>query len=340
MSCKISVVLPVYNGAEFFSISINSILNQTFTDYELLIIDDGSKDNTRRICDEYAEKDKRIRVFHKQNGGVSSARNMGLDNAQGEWVTFIDSDDWIKPDYLVNLYACVDEKVDLVISFFETILSTGESITRKHSKGIVSDDNFSDLFSKFEMCSNTTVWAKLFSLSLINNKNIRFNERMSMGEDTVFLYSYLLYSSLIYVSDNVNYCYNDSSASLSKKFYSLSMEIEGYKQIEFVINKIFSKKRIIDITAKHNLNVLKGYYVWRVLKCMYNSDKCISVRQRLAILRSLDLSTVQEINNGNTIKWAVLKWLLQHRLVMVYDCIKLVNNLFRNWVCKLHLVFS
>ena len=94
---KISVIVPVYNTEKYLHRCIDSVLAQTFTDWELLLIDDGSKDTSGSICDKYAAKDKRIRVFHKENGGVSSARNLGRDYAQGEWVTFVDSDDYIEP---------------------------------------------------------------------------------------------------------------------------------------------------------------------------------------------------------------------------------------------------
>ena len=99
---KISVIVPVYNAEKYLHRCIDSILSQTFTDFELLLIDDGSKDGSGAICDEYAAKDNRVRVFHKENGGVSSARNLGLDNACGEWVTFVDADDYVRPSYLAT----------------------------------------------------------------------------------------------------------------------------------------------------------------------------------------------------------------------------------------------
>lgn len=99
---KVSIIVPVYKAEKYLNRCIDSILAQTFTDWELLLIDDGSTDRSGDICDEYAKKDTRIRVFHKENGGVSSARNLGLDSAQGEWVTFIDADDYILPDFLVQ----------------------------------------------------------------------------------------------------------------------------------------------------------------------------------------------------------------------------------------------
>ena len=100
---KVSIIVPVYNTEEYLSECIESILDQSFTDFELLLINDGSIDKSGKICDEYAKKDSRIVVIHKENGGVSSARNKGIEIAQGEWISFIDADDWITPLYLSDL---------------------------------------------------------------------------------------------------------------------------------------------------------------------------------------------------------------------------------------------
>lgn len=96
----ISIIVPVYNSESTLNRCVDSILNQTFHDWELLLIDDGSTDQSGEICDQYDAKDQRINVFHKENGGVSTARNVGLDNAKGSWVTFIDSDDFISINFL------------------------------------------------------------------------------------------------------------------------------------------------------------------------------------------------------------------------------------------------
>lgn len=95
MNPLISVIVPVFNAQNTLNRCVNSILNQTFRNWELLLIDDGSTDKSCEICNQYAAIDKRIKVFHKENGGVSSARNIGLDNANGDWITFVDSDDFI-----------------------------------------------------------------------------------------------------------------------------------------------------------------------------------------------------------------------------------------------------
>ena len=98
----VSVIVPVYKAEKWLHRCVDSILAQTMTDFELLLIDDGSPDKSGEICDEYAAKDNHIRVFHKENGGGSSVRNLGLDNAQGEWISFIDADDWVEKDYCLE----------------------------------------------------------------------------------------------------------------------------------------------------------------------------------------------------------------------------------------------
>ena len=112
---QLSIIVPVYNVENTLSRCLDSILRQTFKDYELLLIDDGSTDKSGLICDEYADKDKRIRVFHKINGGASSARNVGLDNAQGKYIGFVDSDDWVVADMYEYLIARLEStKSDVV----------------------------------------------------------------------------------------------------------------------------------------------------------------------------------------------------------------------------------
>lgn len=114
----ISVIVPVYNTEKYLGECVQSILNQIFTDFELLLIDDGSTDQSGAICDTYALQDKRVKVFHKENGGVSSARNMGLDEARGEWIVFVDSDDWVANSYFSELLSFKKTLIWLFLEYF------------------------------------------------------------------------------------------------------------------------------------------------------------------------------------------------------------------------------
>ena len=122
---KVSIIIPIYNVEKYFKCCLDSILVQTFQDWEAILVDDGSKDDCGKICDEYAAMDSRFRVIHKENGGVSSARNMGLDYARGEWITFVDADDWISSNMLQQMLDRADAEgadvvlADLAFSFFK-----------------------------------------------------------------------------------------------------------------------------------------------------------------------------------------------------------------------------
>lgn len=185
--CSISVILPIYNSERFLHHCIDSILAQTFTDWELLLIDDGSKDASGSICDKYAAKDERIRVFHKENGGVSSARNLGLDHAKGEYVVFVDSDDWVDDSYLNCLLP--ENREDLVCCSFEV----EDSYKRNNWNVQLADSNetteaLEENLTKFAFCSVT---CKSFRNSLIQENNVRFHEEITQCEDGLFVFDYL-----------------------------------------------------------------------------------------------------------------------------------------------------
>ena len=184
----ISVIVPVYNTEKYIHRCIDSVLSQTFPDFELLLIDDGSSDKSGEICDEYAKIDSRVRVFHKQNGGASSARNLGLEKAKGEWVTFVDSDDYVYENYLNNFDVYENQDFDLI------------------NQGLRIDKDFNGC-SEFGFSFNGGInsWLnratekgifgytviKLFKLKIIRNNNIHFNTEIRFQEDELFVLSYL-----------------------------------------------------------------------------------------------------------------------------------------------------
>ena len=203
MSVLISVIVPVYNTEPYLPRCIDSILGQSFTDFELLLVDDGSTDGSGAICDAYAAKDSRVRVFHKENGGVSSARNLGLDNAKGEWVTFIDSDDFIEDDYFsVSLEENVDLCVQnwkfangLVRDWFESQVVFQEECVR-----FLKDNIHTDMFR--------TVCCFFFLRKILVDNNIKFDTRFRLGEDTLFVMDYYRCVNSIRVMANSCYIYN------------------------------------------------------------------------------------------------------------------------------------
>ena len=167
---KISVIVPVYNTEKYLHHCIDSILSQTFTDFELLLIDDGSKDSSGAICDEYAAKDNRVRVFHKENGGVSSARNLGLDNATGEWIAFVDADDYLAPSYLYDFVQNLSNDVKLLVCAY------GSQITS--SVDFINDM----LLDKISWC----MYYKLYKKECLNLSNaLDVPSEINIGEDLI-----------------------------------------------------------------------------------------------------------------------------------------------------------
>lgn len=223
----ISIIVPVYNSEKYLCHCIDSILNQTFSDFELLLIDDGSTDGSGIICDEYAKKDSRIRVFHKNNGGVSSARNMGLDKAVGVWITFVDADDWIKPYYLECMIIQTDS--DLVMSSFEIIDNT-EIWENNIENCIYHKENIKEFISQYiETATLCSPWCKLFKKELIGA--LRFNTNISFQEDTIFVLNYLCHTSLVKSVEYYGYQYRRGiNESLSVKRYPIDRYIQIIKE--------------------------------------------------------------------------------------------------------------
>ena len=203
MGSVLSVIVPVYNSKEHLSHCIDSILSQSFSDFELLLVDDGSTDGSGAVCDTYSEKDSRVRVFHKKNGGVSSARNVGMDNANGQWLTFIDSDDWIKEDFFQVPF---DSDVDLL--YQNRIFSDGRPdgfIIEQKAK----DDDFLAFLvknSRFNLFKMSVCF--FFRNRIVKEHGLRFVEGVRLGEDRLFAMDYYRFCRSIQVMNNSRYVYN------------------------------------------------------------------------------------------------------------------------------------
>ena len=204
MAPEISIIVPVYNTAPYLPRCIDSILNQSFTDFELLLVDDGSTDVSGATCAAYAERDSRIRLFQKGHGGVSSARNVGLANAKGNWISFVDSDDWVEDSFFNDLP--LTDAVDFVCC------------PRKFSDGTLDVNPPSGIY-RGESCNSLllgnchtnlikTCIGRLFKRSVISENKILFNENLRFGEDRIFVMEYFANCSSIHIQANGYYMYD------------------------------------------------------------------------------------------------------------------------------------
>lgn len=263
ISPLISIIVPVFNVEKYLKRCVDSIISQTYNNFELLLIDDGSTDNSGKICDDCASKDERIKVIHKKNGGVSSARNLGLDNASGEWITFVDSDDRLDKTALM----CFIEE-----SLQDDTFYVGQGLRvennelkywpSRYYKGSVVLDSVDDYSLLDGILVYGTPWGKLYNSRIIKKFNIRFDNNLSIHEDHCFYFEYILHVKRIQVIDKVCYYYKveGSGKSLSSSFKSLDMLLYSYNRLDVLFNDIVTCFRLdIDkLTAtKHFLASIK-----------------------------------------------------------------------------------
>ena len=235
----ISIIIPVYKAEKYLHRCVDSILAQTFTDFELLLVDDGSPDSSGTICDRYAAADPRVHVFHKPNGGVSSARNLGIDNARGEWITFVDADDFISPSYCnIDL----STNCDIIITDYK-ISETDNTITNSIPfVGNISDGIIPFLAANLQCNLFRVPWGKFIRRSAIGN--IRFTPSQRIGEDTVFMLNLLTATKSISINHGSCYYWQQSELTSAVKY-----RLQPDEDIQFTTN-ILKSYELTGIKAK------------------------------------------------------------------------------------------
>lgn len=237
----ISIIIPVYNVEKYLAKCIDSVLSQTFTDWELILIDDGSIDQSGKICDEYASKDNRIKVTHKKNEGVSKARNTGIALAKGEYICFIDSDDWIDPTYLQD-FKVQEQQSDFYFS--GALYDTYDKVYsyKKYAEKYCQNRNeIRDEFFKQDLLSNGYPWGKLYKTQIIKDNKLRFNENLTINEDHIFVFQYFSYINTLHITNTAGYHYtvfDNSGRKLSSKINSYTELKTASEQFYSIINQL------------------------------------------------------------------------------------------------------
>lgn len=234
----ISVIVPIYNADKYLHKCLNSLLSQTVNDFEVILIDDGSTDSSGSICDDYVRQDKRFIVVHKNNEGLSAARNDGIALAKGEWITFLDSDDWLSSPFFEVLFDNQDN--EFIITSYRKWYSNDTSYIETFEKQSIGlnflfkEDNYKvGLF---------TAWGKFYKTSIIKNYNLLFDPKISPGEDTLFNFHYLLYVDRVFVSNTVCYNWLDSNGLTNRKrsldcmMYTIDNTMNALNLLESKIN--------------------------------------------------------------------------------------------------------
>lgn len=236
----ISVIVPIYMIDRYVGICIESIIKQTYHNLEIILVDDGSKDRCAEICDLYAKKDNRIRVIHKPNGGLVSARKSGLHESNGEFISYVDGDDWIGPGFIEALYSVAyTSGADMVCAGqSRDLFSKSANFTNSLPSGIYEDDKLSELWknmisygSYYRPGITTYVWNKLFRRDVLLPTQSAVDNRISIGEDAAVTYPALLRCKKVAVVDNVAYHYRQREDSMLKQSASFVDEAQKLKYL-------------------------------------------------------------------------------------------------------------
>lgn len=249
---KVSIIMPVYNSEKYIDDTIKYVLSQTYEDFEFIIVNDGSMDSTQKICEEYAKKDSRIRLFNNENGGVSRARNFAISKATGEYIRFIDADDKMEKDSLEILVDAIEknDEIDIVIGKY---FSNDQEIYTGELEGIYSvKDSMPNFLKYMRTFFYGVTWNKLYKRSVIEDNKLSFDINVSWSEDLFFNLDYLKKVRKIYYVNKSVYYYirreNGLASSITKYNVdeSISIEIRRFREIYDFIEAIDHSKENID----------------------------------------------------------------------------------------------
>lgn len=285
-----SIVVPVYNVEKYLRECLDSILNQTFTDFELILVDDGSKDSSPLICDEYAQKDERIKVIHEQNGGQAEARNIGTKTANGKYIVYIDSDDYIiENTFLEDLYEAAKTETDIICYKYRKYYDDTRALANDGFKISTFETQDSMAFRINKLVANDAFycapWSKTIKLSVIKDNEVEFKSGL-LSEDQEWYYNVLINSASIEGIDKSYIAYRQRSNSISNTWKIKNLTdtigiIKNWKEkIEASDLEKELKLSLLNSLAKLYCNLLIGY-------TRYNNNEKKRYYQELKALSNL-----------------------------------------------------
>lgn len=265
----ISVIVPIYNGEKWLSRCIDSILNQSFQNIEIILVNDGSVDRSLDLCYKYATKDERIIVINQSNSGVSVARNRGISEAKGDYIMFVDCDDWLEADTLNVLYDnMIAKNVDFSVIGYKEISEKGQIYTDTATLGfkkIMSRDDFMKLlFQSIGFFSLCYPWGKLYKRRIIVENKLQFDSRIAIGEDRLFLFDYsrCTYNGIFCSSDSFyNYFINLRGAMRNIDKNASKKLLSAFKAMDIMRGKINGTDEKLEEIINHEyINMLLRYF--------------------------------------------------------------------------------
>ena len=322
---KVSIIVPFYNAELTLEDCIKSILKMDFEDYEVILVDDGSKDKSLEICNSWEKDTKIIKTFHQHNRGPSAARNRGLEMSTGTWVMFVDADDTIRPSYISDLLAAAKETPETVMAV------SGEQVYRN---GIKAEEvRFPDISCK--ITEHRTIWldiklhkyghpfGKLYRKDIIEKNHLKFNESVRLGEDCIFMMDYIMASANIpnatisFIS-KTNYNYVVHPGSLSTQHSSVEQEFlnyEGYKCTVIKMKETFH----LDEDIYNTLYSPCAFYIDKILNSIADLP---SRKERIEHLKLINRKEYKQFKKTSGYTSNILKYLLVSRFWLLYDSLR------------------
>ena len=293
MKSLISIIIPVFNGEQFIEKCLESVMNQTYKDLQIIVIDDGSTDNTYQILKDYRRKDLRIEIIHQSNGGVSKARNTGLESAKGQWLCFVDADDYIETDYCENMLNTVKELDADVLIAGEIESVSYDSYLHDKNKLIQACLSYDEQSFPFNI---DAPWGKIFKLSTIKDNNIFFPERLTRSEDAYFCMSFYNYANKISYLNYSGYRHIEREGSLCRSYSPSSVNM-----LEIII---IENQKWVNANFKNDSNI--AFSLWyRVLPGIVECEKSYFLHMKNNASSLKKLKDYQIFLNQKIIKKAI-----------------------------------
>lgn len=322
-----SLILPVYNVEKYVKRCVNSLLRQEYTDYEIILVDDGSTDSSGSICDKLADKNNNIFAYHKENGGLSDARNYGMDRAKGNYILFIDSDDWVDEKLLISLHNHLNKSNVDILKFgfqkmqegnykntFFSYFNIGVYDRRQIEETILPYTIGPKRLFCYEQNACKSVWSHVYSLNFLRENNIRFvSEREILNEDYLFNLHTLLYAKSLEVTHYILYYYDYREGSLSKRYITNAFErkLKLYREYKLLLerNGLFERYE-----TPYYSECVDGFYACISNECCcWNETSKYAVQNIKKILncKECEISLLKCKRSNMNLKGKVIYWLMR-----------------------------
>ena len=323
-SILFSIVVPIFNVEVFLDECVKSILNQTYYNFELILVDDGSNDSSGKICDRFEKEDNRIRVIHKKNGGLVSARKAGISIAKGDYAICVDSDDWVEKYYLQRLVKIINNYNPDIICFGHYEVSKGKKkvFTLPFRKGLYNKENLINevypqlIRTKVATAFPPTIWAKAYKMDLYRTEQLYVDDRIQIGEDAACTIPCMLQANSIYILDEPLYYYRRNSVSMTKNRRPFSWDVP-----ELIELHLRRRINIDNDDLQQQISRRTVHAVINVVKTQFYQNEAYSVivrKIRKEVKRPIYTNALKKSTFKRGSKIAICKFFLLHNFYLPF----------------------